>query len=108
MKILIRLLINAGALLALPYIISGIQVDSFYVALISALILGLLNVIIRPIVHLLTLPLTLLTLGLFALVVNGAFFWFVASFIDGFNVAGFMPAFWGALIMSVDYTFQMI
>lgn len=101
MKIIIRLLINAGALLLLPYIISGIQVDSFYIAVISALILGILNILVKPIVQLLALPLTILTLGLFALIVNGIFFWFVASFVQGFSVAGFWEAFLGALIMSV-------
>lgn len=101
MKILLRILINAGVLLLLPYLISGIQVDGIYVALISAVILGILNVSIRPVIKLLTLPLTILTLGLFALIVNGVFFWFVASFVDGFNVAGFWPAFLGALVMSV-------
>ena len=99
--VILRLLINAGALLALPYFISGIEVEGIYIALISAIILGILNTIIRPIVHILTLPISILTLGLFALVINGLFFWFVASFVQGFTVAGFWPAFWGALIMSV-------
>ena len=101
MIIILRLLINAGALLLLPYFISGIQVDGLYTAVLTAVILGLLNVFIRPVIQLLALPLTLLTLGLFALVVNGLFFWFVASFVDGFTVMGFWPAFLGALIMSV-------
>lgn len=99
--LIVRLFINAAALMALPYIIPGIMVDSPYIALIAAVILGLLNVLIRPLVILLTLPLTVLTFGLFALVVNGVFFWFVASFVDGFSVAGFWPAFWGALVMSL-------
>lgn len=99
--IIIRLFINAAALLAIPYFIPGIQVESVYTALITAIILGLLNVSIRPLVVLLTLPLSVLTFGLFALVINGLFFWFVASFIDGFAVAGFWPAFFGALVMSL-------
>lgn len=101
MILILRLFINTGALLLLPYVISGIQVESFYTALIAALILGFLNAVIRPIVLLLTLPISILTLGFFALVVNGLFFWFVASFVQGFNVSGFWPAFLGALVMSV-------
>lgn len=101
MMIIVRLLINAAALFALPYLISGITVDGIYIALVTALIMGLINISIRPLVKLLTLPLSILTLGIFALIINALFFWFVASFIEGFNVAGFWPAFWGALIMSV-------
>lgn len=99
--LIIRLFINAAALMAVPYIIPGIEVEGPYIALIAAVILGILNVLIRPIVVVLTLPLTVLTLGLFALVINGLFFWFVASFVDGFSVMGFWPAFFGALFMSV-------
>ncbi len=101
MIILLRLLINAGALLLLSRIIPGLEVHSLYAALFAALFLGLVNAVIRPIVQFLTLPLTILTLGLFALVINALMFWFVASFVDGFAVAGFWPAFWGALAMSV-------
>ncbi len=99
--LIIRLFINAGALLAIPYIIPGIQVDGVYTALIAAIILGILNAVIRPIVVFLTLPLTILTFGLFALIINGLFFWFVSSFVKGFSVAGFWPAFLGALLMSL-------
>ncbi len=98
---ILRLLINAAALMALPYLINGIQVESFYIAVVTAVILGLINISIKPLVHFLTLPLSVLTLGVFALIVNGLFFWFVASFIDGFAVAGFWPAFWGALVMTL-------
>lgn len=101
MKILFRLLINAAALIAISNLIPGISVDGVYIAIITALILGLLNVIIRPIVHFFSLPITIITLGFFALVINALFFWFVATFVDGFTVLGFWPAFWGALIMSV-------
>jgi putative membrane protein len=101
MKILFRLLLNAGALLALPSLVSGIEVNSFYIALISALIMGVINISIRPLIKILTLPISILTLGLFALVINAFFFWFVATFVDGFNVEGFLAAFLGALIMSI-------
>lgn len=101
MKIILRLLLNAAALIAISNVVPGIGVDSIYIAIISALILGILNVIIRPIVHFFSLPITILTLGFFALVINALFFWFVATFVDGFTVSGFMPALWGALIMSI-------
>ena len=96
--LLIVWLINALALLALPYVVPSVQVDGFVTALIAAMVLGLVNALIRPLVILLTLPATLLTLGLFIFVVNGLLFWFVASFVKGFLVAGFWPAVGGALV----------
>lgn len=101
MKLLLVWIINAAALLALPYIFSSIQVDGFYTALIVALILGLINSVIRPVLLLLTLPLTIITLGLFIFVLNGLLFWFVASFIKGFTIAGFWPAVFGAIVYSL-------
>ena len=100
-KILLVWLINALALLALPYIFSSITVGSFYTALVVALILGLINAVIRPVLVLLTLPLTIVTLGLFIFVINGLLFWFVASFVAGFDVAGFWPAVFGAIVYSL-------
>jgi putative membrane protein len=101
MRLIIRWIINALALFALPYIFTSIHVASFYVALITALVLGLVNALIRPLLILLTLPVTILTLGLFILVINGLLFWFVGSFVQGFVVAGFWPAFWGAIVYSI-------
>jgi putative membrane protein len=101
MRLVLRWLINAAALFALPYLFSSIEVRNFVVALIVALLLGLINAVVRPILILLTLPVTLLTLGLFILVINALLFWFVASFVDGFRVAGFWSAFWGALVYSI-------
>lgn len=101
MQLLLIWLINAGALLALPYLFDSIRVESFYIALIVALILGLVNAIIRPVLILLTLPVTILTLGLFILVINALLFWFVASFIDGFTVTGFWSAFFGAIVYAL-------
>ena len=100
-KILLVWLINALALLALPYIFSSITVGSFYTALVVALILGLINAVIRPVLVLLTLPLTIFTLGLFIFVINGLLFWFVASFVAGFDVAGFWTAVFGAIVYSL-------
>ena len=101
MNLLLRWIINALALLVLPYIFDSIRVDSFYAALITAFALGLVNALIRPVLIVLTLPINILMLGLFTFVINGLLFWFVASFVKGFYVAGFWPAFWGALVYSV-------
>src|SRR5712691_8253878 len=87
--------------LALPYIVPSVQVDSFYTALIAALLLGFVNTLIRPLIVLLTLPATVLTLGLFIFVINGLLFWFVASFVKGFSVAGFWSAFFGAIVYAL-------
>lgn len=101
MKLLLVWLINAAALFALPYIFDSIKVESFYTALIVALILGLLNTLVRPILFVLTLPITLITLGLFIFVLNGLLLWFVASFVKGFTIAGFWPAVFGAIVYSL-------
>lgn len=100
-KLLIVWLINALALLALPYVVPSVQVQSFYTALIAALLLGMVNALIRPLLVLLTLPVTVLTLGLFILVINALLFWFVASFVEGFNVTGFWSAFFGAIVYAL-------
>lgn len=100
MKLLLVWLINATALFALPYIFDSIRIESFYTALIVALILSILNTIIRPILFVLTLPITVITLGLFIFVLNGLLLWFVASFVSGFSIAGFWPAVFGAIVYS--------
>jgi putative membrane protein len=97
MRILLVWLINALALLAVAYLLPSISVSSFTSALIAALVLGLVNAIIRPVLVLLTLPVTVLTLGLFILVINALLFWFVGSILQGFHVQGF----WGALVGSI-------
>ena len=101
MRLIIRWLLSGLALIAVAYLVPGILVADFYIALIAALLLGLVNALIRPILLLITLPLNILTLGLFTLVINGFLFWFIASFVRGFQVAGFWPAFWGALVYSI-------
>ena len=101
MRLLLIWLINALSLLAVPYVLPSISVASFYIALVTALALGLVNTLIRPLLVLVTLPLTILTLGLFTLVINALLFWFVASFVEGFHVAGFWSAFWGAIVYSL-------
>ena len=101
MKLILRWVINAGALIVIAYYVPGISVQSFYSALIAALILGLINALIRPIILLLTLPVNILTLGLFTLIINALMFWLASTIVKGFYVAGFWPAFWGALIMII-------
>lgn len=100
MYLLLRWIINALVLLGIAYIIPGFEVASFYSALIIVVILGLVNAVIRPILLLLTLPINILTLGLFTFVVNALMLWFVSSVVEGFVVTGFGPAFIGALILS--------
>lgn len=104
MKFVIQILVVAGALLLSAYIIPGIEVSSIYIALIAAFILGLLNLVVRPILFVLTLPITLITFGLFAFVLNALIFMFAASFIDGFEVDGFIPALLGSLVVSIAST----
>jgi putative membrane protein len=101
LNLLLRWLIGALALLALPYLFTSIKVASFTAALIAALVIGLLNALVRPILVILTLPVTLLTLGLFILVINALLFWFAAYALEGFSVGGFWSAFWGALVYSL-------
>ena len=101
MKILLRWIINALAILGIAYYLPGVGVSGFYAALIVALILGLVNALIRPLLIILTLPINILTLGLFTLIINALMFWLVSTIVKGFYVTGFWPAFWGALIMSI-------
>ena len=101
LKILLVWLVNAVALIAVAYLLPGISVASFVTALIAAMVLGLINAVIRPVLVLLTLPATLLTLGLFIFVINGLLFWFVGSFIDGFVVQGFWWGVIGAIVYSI-------
>ncbi|MBU6485427.1 MAG: phage holin family protein [Betaproteobacteria bacterium] len=101
MRLLLVWILNALALLALPLLFRSIHVDTFTTALVAALVLALVNTLIRPILVLLTLPATLLTLGLFIFVINGLLFWFVGSFIKGFTVDGFWAGVFGAIVYSV-------
>jgi putative membrane protein len=101
MALLLAWLINAVALMAVAYLLPGIAVDNFVTALVAALVLGLVNAVIKPILILLTLPATLLTLGLFIFVINGLMFWAVGSFVAGFTVSGFWPGVFGAIFYSI-------
>lgn len=101
MKILLGWAINALCLLALPYLLSAVQVQGFGTALVVALVLGLLNVLIRPVLIVLTLPINILTLGLFTFVINGLLFWVVSRLVDGFTVASFGWAIVAAIVYSL-------
>lgn len=101
MSLIIRWFINALALMLVAYLYSGVQVNGIVEALVAALVLGLVNALIRPILVLLTLPVTILTLGLFIFVINAFLFWFVAEIVKGFTVSGFMGALIGSLMFSV-------
>jgi putative membrane protein len=94
-------LINALALMAVAYLMPSITVSSFGAALVAALVLGLINAVVRPVLFLLTLPVTVLTLGLFIFVLNGLLFWMVGSWLEGFNVGGFWAGVFGAIVFSL-------
>lgn len=100
MKLLLKWFLYAAALLAVAYVYSGVEIRSFGSAMIAALVIGLLNSVLRPVLVVLTLPVTLVTVGLFLFVVNALMFWAAASVLDGFYVAGFGAAFLGSLIYS--------
>ena len=101
MRLLAVWLINAIALLALPYLLPSIHVASFATALVVAVVLGLINAVIRPVLLLLTLPVTLLTLGLFIFVINGMMFLLAAWLLDGFVVDGIWAGVLGSTLYSV-------
>lgn len=101
MKILVRWLLLAAALLLVSYVYPGVTVASFTSALLAAFVLGLLNTLVRPLLVLLTLPVTVLTLGLFLFVINALMFWAAAGVLNGFNVTGFGAALIGSLIYSL-------
>jgi putative membrane protein len=101
MKIFIRWLLLAAALLLVAQLGVGVSVASFGSAMIAALVIGLLNTLLRPILVLLTLPVTILTLGLFLFVINALMFYFAASVLEGFHVTGFVAALVGSLLYSL-------
>ena len=100
-KILIHIAATAAAIFLMPSFIEGISVAGTYTAIIVALIWGLVSITIRPILGLLTLPINLLTFGLFSFILNALLFWFVASFVQGFEVAGFVAALLGSVVLTL-------
>ena len=101
MKLLVVWLLNALALLAVAYLMPSIEVSGFGGALIAAAVIGLVNMLVRPVLVLLTLPVTLLTLGLFILVINGLLFFGVGALLEGFEVQGLWSGILGALLYSL-------
>lgn len=101
MKLILKWLLSAAALLALAHLYKGVQVENFTAAMLAALVIGLLNTIVRPILVLLTLPVTVITLGLFLFVINALMFWTAGSVLAGFHVGGFGAALVGSLVYSV-------
>ncbi len=101
MKLLARWLLSAVALLAVAHFSIGVEVKTLTAALIASLVIGLFNTLLRPILVLLTLPVTVVTLGLFLFVINALMFWSAAGVLDGFHVSGFGAALLGSLIYSV-------
>jgi putative membrane protein len=101
MKIIVRWLLLAAALLLVAHLYPGVQIASFVSALVAAFVIGLFNTLVRPLLVLLTLPVTLLTLGLFLFVINALMFWAAASVLQGFNVTGFTAALIGSLLYSL-------
>ncbi|MCM8595680.1 phage holin family protein [Accumulibacter sp.] len=101
MRLILLWVLNALALMGVAYLMPWIEIASFGSALLAAVVLGLVNALLRPILIVLTLPVTLLTLGLFVLVVNGLMFWLAGSLLEGFVVSGFWPGLFGAILYSV-------
>jgi len=101
MKIIVRWLLLAAALLLVAYLYPGVAITSFGSAMIAAFVIGVFNTLLRPVLVLLTLPVTLLTLGLFLFVINALMFWAAAQVLDGFAVNGFVAALIGSLIYSL-------
>lgn len=101
MRLLIKWLLSALALLAVTFIYSGVELKSFPYALLTAAVIGVLNMFVRPILVVLTLPVTIVTLGLFLFVINALLFWAASGLLGGFVVHGFLAALIGSLIYSL-------
>ena len=101
MKLLSKIAITALALLIVTKLSIGVSIDGLWSAVVAALVLGIVNTLVRPVLVLLTFPITLLTLGLFIFVINAALFYVVASVVDGFYVSGFLAALLGSLLVSI-------
>jgi putative membrane protein len=100
LKRIVKWLLSASALLFVAYLYSGVEVTNYTSALVAVVVIGLLNAVVRPVLVVLTLPVTVLTLGLFLFVINAIVFWAAAAVLDGFQVRGFV----GALVGSLLYT----
>ena len=101
MKFILHFFVLVVAIYILPYVLSGIHVDTFVTALVVAAVLGFINFTIKPVLRLVTLPINIVTLGLFSFILNGLFLWFIAKVISGFKIDTFTAACWGALIVAI-------
>ncbi len=100
-RILFRLCVLIGGVLLASYLVPGITLDNWDAPLKVALVLAILNIFIKPLALVITLPVNVITLGLFTLVINAALFWTAGRLVDGFNLSGFWPAFAGGIVISV-------
>ena len=98
---LIKWIINIFSLFVVIHIIAGVSIDSWGSIVVSALVLGLLNAFLRPVIFALTLPFSVATLGFFTLIINGSMFYLASKFVKGFIVAGFWSAFWASILFSI-------
>ena len=98
---MVRWLVNALAIFIVANIVKGIEISSMPLALVIALVLGVINAFLRPLIILITLPINILTLGLLTLFINGALFYLVSKIVKGFVITGFWPAFWGYILFSI-------
>jgi putative membrane protein len=96
-----HLIVSAALLLLVANLVGGVEIRGALSAILAALVLGLVNAIVRPLAILLTLPLTVVTFGLFLLVINGVMLKLAAAIVPGFRIRGFMPAVWGSLLLTV-------
>ena len=101
LELLIQWVLFAVGLLLIAWVIPGITISSFVAALWASVVIGLINIFIKPILIILTLPINFLTLGLFTFFINGLLFWLASKLVSGFYVSGFWPAFWGAMLLSI-------
>ena len=101
MNFLVKWILFALLIMAIAWVIPGITVTGFVSALIVVLVMSIVNILIRPIVEFVSLPLNIITLGIFSLVINALLFLLIAKFSPGFQIEGFWSGFWGALILSI-------
>ena len=98
MSFLLRLILNALGVILVSYIVPGVHVNGFFTAIVTAFVIGLINAVIRPVLLILSLPINILTLGLFTFVINALMFWLASALVPGFQVAGFGAALMGAFV----------
>jgi len=104
-SLFIRWAITASTVYISQFLVDGILVKNFFSAIIASLFIGFLNTFIKPILALITLPAILLTFGLFMLVINTLLLWFAGEILEGIEITGFIPAFWGSIIISLGTWF---